>query len=125
MSRTALITGATAGIGEATVRALVAGGWRCSATGRRTERLQALVDELGADQVHPAAFDVTDEAARDAALDAPPSEFADIDLLVNNAGLALGTSPAQESDLADWKTMIATNVTALVSLTHKLLPGLI
>jgi len=125
MSRTALITGATAGIGEATVRALVAGGWRCIATGRRTERLQALVDELGADKVHPAAFDVTDEAARDAALDALPSEFADIDLLVNNAGLALGTSPAQESDLADWKTMIATNVTALVSLTHKLLPGLI
>jgi len=125
MSRTALITGATAGIGEATVRALVAGGWRCIATGRRTERLQALVDELGADKVNPAAFDVTDEAARDAALDALPSEFADIDLLVNNAGLALGTSPAQKSDLADWKTMIATNVTALVSLTHKVLPGLI
>ncbi len=95
------------------------------ATGRRAERLQALVDELGADKVHAAAFDVTDEAARDAALDALPEAFAGIDLLVNNAGLALGTSPAQESDLADWKTMIATNVTALVSLTHKLLPGLI
>lgn len=125
MSRVALVTGATAGIGEATVRALVAGGWRCIATGRRTERLQALVDELGADKVHAAAFDVTDEAARDAALDALPEAFAGIDLLVNNAGLALGTSPAQESDLAQWKTMIATNVTALVSLTHKLLPGLI
>lgn len=125
MSRTALVTGGTAGIGEATVRALVAGGWRCVATGRRTERLQALVDELGADKVHTAAFDVTDEAARDAALDALPEAFAGIDLLVNNAGLALGTSPAQESDLAQWKTMIATNVTALVSLTHKLLPGLI
>lgn len=125
MSRTALVTGATAGIGEATVRALVASGWRCVATGRRAERLQALVDELGADKVHAAAFDVTDEAARDAALDALPGEFADIDLLVNNAGLALGTSPAQESDLAQWKTMIATNVTALVSLTHRLLPGLI
>ncbi len=125
MSRIALVTGATAGIGEATVRALVAGGWRCIATGRRAERLQALIDELGADKVHPAAFDVTDEAARDAALDALPREFGDIDLLVNNAGLALGTASAQESDLADWKTMIATNVTALVSLTHKLLPGLI
>ncbi|OBX19863.1 NADP-dependent 3-hydroxy acid dehydrogenase [Erythrobacter sp. QSSC1-22B] len=125
MSRIALVTGATAGIGEATVRALVAGGWRCIATGRRAERLQALVDELGADKVHPAAFDVTDEAARDAALDALPEAFAGIELLVNNAGLALGTSPAQESDLAQWKTMIATNVTALVSLTHKLLPGLI
>tara|TARA_R110002072_G_scaffold22383_30_gene78419 strand:- start:8178 stop:8936 length:759 start_codon:yes stop_codon:yes gene_type:complete len=125
MSRTALVTGATAGIGEASVRALVAAGWRCVATGRRAERLRALVDELGADKVHAAAFDVTDEAARDAALDALPEAFAGIDLLVNNAGLALGTSPAQESDLADWKTMIATNVTALVSLTHRLLPGLI
>ncbi len=125
MSRTALVTGATAGIGEATVRALVAGDWRCVATGRRAERLQALVDELGADKVHAAAFDVTDEAARDAALDALPGHFAEIDLLVNNAGLALGTSAAQESDLGDWKTMIATNVTALISLTHRLLPGLI
>lgn len=125
MIRTALVTGATAGIGEATVRALVASGWRCVATGRRAERLRALVDELGADKVHAAAFDVTDEAARDAALDALPEAFTGIDLLVNNAGLALGTSPAQESDLADWKTMIATNVTALVSLTHRLLPGLI
>lgn len=125
MIRTALVTGATAGIGEASVRALVAAGWRCVATGRRAERLRALVDELGAEKVHAAAFDVTDEGARDAALEALPGEFAGIDLLVNNAGLALGTSPAQESDLADWKTMIATNVTALVSLTHKLLPGLI
>jgi serine 3-dehydrogenase (NADP+) len=125
MNLTALVTGATAGIGEASVRALVAAGWRCVATGRRAERLRALVDELGADKVHAAAFDVTDEAARDAALDALPEAFAGIDLLVNNAGLALGTSPAQESDLADWKTMIATNVTALVSLTHRLLPGLI
>jgi serine 3-dehydrogenase len=125
MSRTALVTGATAGIGEASVRALVAAGWRCVATGRRAGRLRALVDELGADKVHAAVFDVTDEAARDAALDALPEAFTGIDLLVNNAGLALGTSPAQESDLADWKTMIATNVTALVSLTHRLLPGLI
>ena len=122
---TALVTGATAGIGEATVRTLVASGWRCVATGRRKERLDALVEELGADKVHAAAFDVTDEAARDAVLDALPELFAGIDLLVNNAGLALGTSPAQDSDLADWKTMIETNVTALVSLTHKLLPTLI
>ncbi len=123
--KTALVTGATAGIGEATVRALVASGWRCVATGRRHERLDALVAELGADKVHAAAFDVTDEAARDAALDALPADFASIDLLVNNAGLALGTASAQDSDLDQWKTMIATNVTALVSLTHKLLPTLI
>jgi serine 3-dehydrogenase (NADP+) len=123
--RTALVTGATAGIGEATVRTLIGSGWRCVATGRRKERLDALVNELGPDKVHAACFDVTDETGRDAALDALPDAFAGIDLLVNNAGLALGTSAAQDSDLADWKTMIETNVTALVSLTHKLLPVLI
>lgn len=123
--RTALVTGATAGIGEACVRTLVASGWRCVATGRRAARLEALVAELGADKVHAAAFDVTDETARNAALDTLPTEFAGIDLLVNNAGLALGTAPAQDSDLAHWKVMIETNVTALVSLTHKMLPDLI
>lgn len=123
--RTALVTGATAGIGEACVRSLVAGGWRCIATGRRGERLTALANELGRDKVHPAAFDLTDEAARDATLDALPEAFAGLDLLVNNAGLALGTSPAQDADLDQWKTMIETNVVALVCLTHKLLPGLI
>ncbi|USA39048.1 SDR family NAD(P)-dependent oxidoreductase [Pelagerythrobacter marinus] len=125
MSGTALVTGATAGIGEACVRRLVAAGWRCIATGRRAERLEALVADLGADKVHAAVFDVRDEAARDAALGDLPGDFAGIDLLVNNAGLALGTAPAQEARLDDWKTMIETNVTALVSLTHKLLPALV
>lgn len=125
MTKTALVTGATSGIGEATVRALVAAGWRCIATGRRAERLDTLVAELGADKVHPAVFDVRDDAARDAALDNLPPEFAQIDLLVNNAGLAQGLSPAQESSMEDWQTMIDTNVTAMVSLTRKMLPGLI
>jgi serine 3-dehydrogenase len=125
MTRTAFVTGATAGIGEATVRALVAGGWRCVATGRRKERLGALVDELGADKVHPAVFDVRDEDAMDQAIAALPGAFADIDLLVNNAGLAQGLKPAQEADLGDWQTMIDTNVTAMVRLTRKLLPKLI
>ncbi|SFO91193.1 SDR family NAD(P)-dependent oxidoreductase [Qipengyuania nanhaisediminis] len=123
--KTALVTGATSGIGEATVRALVASGWRCVATGRRKERLDALVADLGADKVHAASFDVRDEAARDEALSNLPEAFAAIDLLVNNAGLALGTAPAQEADLDQWKTMIETNVTALASITHKLLPALI
>ena len=123
--KTALVTGATSGIGEATVRALVASGWRCVATGRRKDRLDALVEELGADKVHAASFDVRDEAARDAALSGLPDAFAAIDLLVNNAGLALGTAPAQSADLDQWKTMIETNVTALASITHKLLPALI
>ena len=123
--KTALVTGATSGIGEATVRALVASGWRCVATGRRKERLDALVADLGADKVHAASFDVRDEAARDEALSGLPEAFSSIDLLVNNAGLALGTAPAQEADLDQWKTMIETNVTALASITHKLLPALI
>ena len=123
--KTALVTGATSGIGEATVRALIATGWRCVATGRRKDRLDALVEELGADKVHAASFDVRDEAARDAALSGLPEAFAGLDLLVNNAGLALGTAPAQSADLDQWKTMIETNVTALASITHKLLPALI
>ena len=123
--KTALVTGATSGIGEATVRALVASGWRCVATGRRRERLEALVAELGTDKVHAAVFDIRDETARDAALAALPADFAGIDLLVNNAGLALGTAPAQSADLDQWKTMIETNVTALASITHRLLPALI
>lgn len=125
MSKTVLITGATAGIGAAAAEAFIGAGWKVVGTGRRTERLDALAAKLGADKLHGAAFDVRDEAARDAALAALPEGFRDIDLLINNAGLALGTKPAFESDLDQWKVMIDTNVTALVSLTHKLLPGLI
>ena len=123
--KTAFVTGATAGIGKATVEALVEAGWRCVATGRRQERLDALVDQLGSDKVHPCVFDVRDEAAMDAAIAALPDDFAGIDLLVNNAGLAQGLAPAQEADLDDWQTMIDTNVSAMVRLTRKLLPGLV
>ena len=125
MMKTAFVTGATAGIGAATVRALVRNGWRCVATGRRRERLDALVDELGADKVHAAVFDVRDTDAMQAAIDALPGDFAAIDLLVNNAGLAQGLKRAQEADLADWQTMIDTNITAMVTLTRLLLPGLV
>lgn len=125
MTKTAFVTGATAGIGLATVRRLVADGWRCVATGRRQERLDALVAELGADKVHTACFDVRDTAALDAALAALPEGFREIDLLVNNAGLAQGLSAAQDADLINWQTMIDTNVTAMVTVTRKLLPGLI
>jgi serine 3-dehydrogenase (NADP+) len=125
MTKTVLITGATSGFGKAAVAAFAGAGWRIVATGRRKERLDALVSELGRERVHAAHFDVRDEAARDRALDALPEHFRDVDLLINNAGLALGTNPAQTADLAQWKTMIDTNVTALASLTHKLLPNLI
>lgn len=124
MTKTILISGATAGFGTATARRFAAAGWRVIGTGRRAGRLQALKDELGA-AFEPAAFDITDEAAMLAALDALPAPFKTVDVLVNNAGLALGTSPAPQTKLSDWRTMIDTNVTGLVTLTHHLLPGLI
>lgn len=123
--KTAFVTGATAGIGLATVRRLVADGWRCVATGRRQERLDALVAELGADKVLPLCFDMRDTAAMDTALAGLSEGFRDIDLLVNNAGLAQGLSAAQNANLDDWQTMIDTNITAMVVLTRRLLPGLI
>jgi serine 3-dehydrogenase len=123
--RIAFITGATSGFGAATARRFIAGGWRVVVTGRRADRLKALVDELGPDNAHLAVFDVRDETAMRAALDALPQDFRNIDLLVNNAGLAQGTLPAQKADLTDWHTMIDTNVRALVVLTHALLPTLI
>ncbi|MDQ2701834.1 MAG: SDR family NAD(P)-dependent oxidoreductase [Pseudomonadota bacterium] len=125
MDKTAFITGATSGFGRAAVERFVAAGWRVVACGRRAERLQALVDALGADRVHPAAFDIRDELAMQSALAALPAGFREVDLLVNNAGLALGTRPAQESSLDDWRTMVETNILALVTLTRALLPGLI
>ncbi|MFT4248143.1 MAG: SDR family NAD(P)-dependent oxidoreductase [Pseudomonas sp.] len=125
MPKTVLITGATSGFGAAAARRFAAAGWNIIATGRRAERLQALAAELPAGQVHVAAFDIRDAGALDAAIAGLPNAFAGIDVLVNNAGLALGTAPAQQSDPAQWRQMIDTNVTALVTLTHRLLPTLI
>ncbi|NLC60478.1 MAG: SDR family NAD(P)-dependent oxidoreductase [Gammaproteobacteria bacterium] len=125
MEKTILITGATAGFGAAAVARFIDSGWRVIATGRRAERLQALVDRHGAERLHVAAFDIRDADAMEAALASIPGPFRDIDVLVNNAGLALGTAPAQQADLAQWRQMIDTNVTALATLTHALLPTLI
>ena len=121
----AFITGATAGIGAATARRFVRGGWRVIATGRRADRLDALADELGREHLLPLAFDMRDEGARANAVADLPVDWAGVDLLVNNAGLARGTAPAQSAALGDWATMIDTNVAALVSITHALLPRLV
>jgi serine 3-dehydrogenase len=125
MTRTLLVTGATSGFGAATAGRFASAGWRVIATGRRAQRLQPLVERFGADRLHAAAFDIRDADAMQAALDALPSAFRGIDLLVNNAGLALGTAPAQRADLAQWRQMIDTNIIALATLTHALLPTLI
>jgi serine 3-dehydrogenase (NADP+) len=125
MSKTAMITGATSGFGAAAARKFVNAGWRVIATGRRADRLKKLAEELGADKVCVCAFDMRNPAAIESALAALPASFRGIDLLINNAGLALGTAPAQKASLDQWNQMIETNVTGLVTITHKLLDTLI
>ena len=125
MSKTVLITGATAGFGLSAARRFAAEGWKVIATGRRAERLEALKAELGIDVVHTCAFDIRDAAAIDVALADLPDAFAKVDLLINNAGLALGTGPAQEADLGQWQQMVDTNITGLMTITHRMLPRLI
>jgi len=123
--KTVWITGATSGFGAATVERFLDGGWRVIASGRRAERLQALAARHPGGHLHTCAFDMRDFEAMRAACADLPGPFADVDLLVNNAGLALGTAPAQEADLDQWRQMIDTNVTALVSMTRLLLPRLV
>ncbi|NYH18449.1 3-hydroxy acid dehydrogenase/malonic semialdehyde reductase [Paraburkholderia bryophila] len=118
------VTGASAGFGAAIARAFVKGGHRVVATARRKDRLQALADELG-DALLPYELDVRDRAAVEAVPAGLPADFAEIDVLVNNAGLALGTEPAQKASLDAWNTMIETNCTGLVQVTHALLPGMV
>lgn len=125
MKKIAMITGATSGFGAATARRFAHAGWRIVATGRRADRLKQLVDELGAANAHACVFDMRVPSAIESALASLPASFRNIDLLINNAGLALGTAPAQKADLLQWQQMIETNVTGLVTLTHKLLPTLI
>ncbi len=120
-----LVTGATAGFGAAIARLYAAEGARVIAVGRRQERLDALAAELGRDKVLPLALDVRDTAAITAAIAGLPADWAEIDLLVNNAGLALGLAPAQEASLADWEAMIDTNTKGLVAMTRAVLPGMV
>lgn len=120
MSKTVLITGATAGIGAAAARAFVGAGWNVIGTGRRRERLDELASELGS-AFHPLELDMRAIDSFLAALDG----LGAIDLLVNNAGLAPPMTGFQDSDLDDGLNVIQTNVTGLIALTRHLLPGLI
>jgi NADP-dependent 3-hydroxy acid dehydrogenase YdfG len=119
-----MITGASAGFGAAMARKFVQTGHRVIAAARRTERLDTLAKELGKNLL-PVGLDVSSKSSIDAALASLPADWQDIDVLINNAGLALGLEPAHEAHLSDWDTMIATNCTGLVTITRALLPRMV
>jgi NADP-dependent 3-hydroxy acid dehydrogenase YdfG len=121
---TVLITGATSGFGAAAARRFHGAGARIIATGRRAERLAALKKELGS-RCHTANFDVTDRAAHDKALKALPAEFAKINLVLANAGGAIGLEAAQNANLDDWEQMIKTNINGLIYTVRATLPGMV
>ena len=118
------VTGASAGFGAAIARRFARDGARVIVSGRRGDRLQALAAELGPNLL-PLEFDVRDRTAVQAAVAALPADFVEVDLLVNNAGLALGLEPAQRADLDDWEQMVDTNIKGLMYMTHALLPGMV
>lgn len=122
--RIAFVTGATSGFGAAFARRIVAGGGKVIAIGRRADRLEALASELGGAML-PRPVDIRDEMAIRKLVDELPTEFGEVDIVFNNAGLAAGLAAAQSADFADWKTMIDTNVTGLATITHALLPGMV
>jgi 3-hydroxy acid dehydrogenase/malonic semialdehyde reductase len=121
---TVFVTGASSGFGAAVARRFAADGARVVATARRVDRVEALASEFGA-RILPLALDVRDRPAVAAAVAALPAEFAAVDVLVNNAGLALGLKPAQDADLDDWDQMIDTNCKGLVYCTRAILPGMV
>lgn len=124
MGLLAAVTGASAGFGNAITRRLVQDGHRVIAMGRRRERLEALAAELG-EAVLAFPLDVTDKAAVAALPDSLPPAWREVDVLVNNAGLALGLDPAFRASTEDWDTMVATNVTGVLHMTRALLPGMV
>ncbi len=119
------ITGATSGFGAACVRRFAREGWSVAATGRKPDLLAALAAEVAPAPIHTAVLDVRDKAAVQAAVAALPAPFAQVDCLVNNAGLALGLDSAWKVDLADWETMVDTNIKGLLYCTRALLPGMV
>lgn len=119
-----LITGASAGFGKALAERLVANGHRVIGCARRLDKLNALADTLG-EAFLPVVMDVSDTASIPQIIADLPADFKQIDVLVNNAGLALGTEPAQKADLDDWMLMIDTNIKGLMALTHAVLPAMV
>ncbi len=125
MTQTILITGATSGFGKACAELFGQHGWKLILTGRRGDRLAELRDKLGKSKVHAAVFDVRDRRQAEEMVAGLPAEFREIDLLLNNAGLALGLGPAQEASLDEWETMVDTNIKGLLYMTRLILPGMV
>lgn len=124
MSEVALVTGASAGFGAAICRQLVADGLQVIGAARRLEKLQDLQAELG-DNFYPLQMDVTSLESVDVALSSLPDDWSQVEVLVNNAGLALGLDPADQADFKDWLTMIQTNIIGLTYLTRQVLPQMV
>jgi len=122
--KTIFITGATAGFGEAMAKRFAAAGHSLILTGRRSDRLAKLKSELKA-PVHTVQLDVTDKNAVNQAVSSLPAEFKAIDVLINNAGLAMGMGPAHTSEMSDWEQMIDTNIKGLIYVTRAILPGMV
>lgn len=127
MKRIALITGASSGIGEACARKFAEGGYSLILTARRTEKLAELKAELEAEgtKVKTLTFDVRDAEAAEKAVDSLEPEWRKIDVLINNAGLALGLDKEYEGDPDDWNTMIDTNIKGLLTMTRLIVPGMV
>ena len=123
----ALITGATSGIGEGCARRFAIGGYDLILTGRNEEKLKSLKTELGKEGVRvlPLAFDVRDRQTAQQAINGLPKEWKNIDVLINNAGLARGLEPEYEGDFDDWDQMIDTNIKGLLTMTRLIVPGMV
>lgn len=119
-----LVTGASSGFGAAIARKFASNGHKVIAAARRKDRLDKLAAEF-ADNILPVQLDVTSQSSIDQAIAALPAEWRSIDVLVNNAGLALGIEPADKASLEEWETMIETNCKGLARMTHKLLPDMV
>lgn len=124
MKPIAMITGTTSGIGRACAIRFHKAGYRVIITGRNVGRLLELEDELGQD-VYPLVFDVQDRPTAIGALKSLPENWQSIEVLINNAGLALGLDPEFDGDYTDWDTMIDTNIKGLLTMTREIVPGMI
>jgi len=125
MNKIILITGATSGFGRASAELFAAKGWRLIVCGRRQELLTRLREQLTDAAMYCACLDVRSLEQVEGMLRELPPDFQEIDVLLNNAGLALGLEPAHKADLTDWETMVDTNIKGLYYLTRAVLPGMV